>query len=140
VPPDAKIVVTFSQAMDRASTEAAFKVWNEGNPSIPGTFAWNDANTVLTFTPDDLLPFGDVFAIEVAETALAQSQQGGLREAWSSDFTVAPTPAIKSTTILPDAQGVDPEKRAARGLHRASERDAALRLPFASKGCSPRRR
>jgi uncharacterized protein YfaS (alpha-2-macroglobulin family) len=109
VPPDAKIVVTFSQAMDRASTEAAFKVWNEGYPSLPGTFAWDDTNTVLTFTPDELLPFGDVFAIEVAETALAQSQQGGLREAWSSDFTVAPTPAIKSTTILPDAQGIDPE-------------------------------
>jgi uncharacterized protein YfaS (alpha-2-macroglobulin family) len=109
VPPDAKIVVTFSQAMDRASTEAAFKVWNEGHPSLPGTFAWDDTNTVLTFTPDDLLPFGDVFAIEVTETALAQSQQGGLREAWYSTFTVTPTPAIKSTTILPDAQGVDPE-------------------------------
>jgi uncharacterized protein YfaS (alpha-2-macroglobulin family) len=109
VPPDAKVTVTFSQAMDRASTEAAFKLWNEGNPSIPGTFAWDDANTVLTFTPDELLPFGDVFAIEIAETALAQSQAGGLREAWSSDFTVAPTPAVKSTSILPDARGVNPE-------------------------------
>ncbi len=109
VPPDAKITVTFSQAMDRASTEAAFKLWNEGHPSIPGAFAWNDANTVLTFTPDDLLPFGDILAIEIADTALAQSQAGGLREPWYSTFTVAPTPTIKSTSILPDARGVNPE-------------------------------
>ncbi|MFO7633326.1 MAG: Ig-like domain-containing protein, partial [Caldilinea sp.] len=109
VPPDAKIVVTFSQAMDRASTEAAFKVWNEGYPSIPGAFAWDDTNTVLTFTPAELLPFGDVFAIEVAETAQPQSQSGGLREPWYSTFTVAPLPEVKSTTILPGAQGVNPE-------------------------------
>lgn len=109
VPPDAKITVTFSQAMDRASTEAAFKVWNEGYPSIPGTFAWDDTNTVLTFTPDELLPFGDIFAIDIADTALAQSQAGGLREPWYSTFTVAPMPAIKSTSILPDARGVNPE-------------------------------
>jgi len=109
VPPDAQIVVTFSQPMDRASTEAAFKLGNETYPSIPGTFTWNDAQTVLTFTPEQPLPFGEVLAIEIAETALAQGQRGGLRAPWSSTFTVVPLPAIRSTSILPGARGVNPE-------------------------------
>ncbi len=109
VPPDTKVTVTFSQAMDRASTETAFKLWNTGTPSIAGSFGWDDTQTVLTFTPDERLPFGEVFAIEIAETALAQSQAGGLREGWSSEFTVVPTAAIQNTSILPEARGVSPE-------------------------------
>ena len=109
VPPDAQVVVTFSQPMDRASTEAAFRLWNEAYPSIPGAFTWNDADTVLTFTPENPLPFGDVFGIEVAETALAKAGTGGLRAPWNSTFTVVPLPAIRSSSILPGARGVNPE-------------------------------
>ena len=50
VPPDEPVVVTFSQPMDRASTQDAFSLWNETAPSVEGTFAWNDASTVMTFT------------------------------------------------------------------------------------------
>ncbi len=109
VPPDTQVTVTFSQAMDRASTEAAFKLQSEGTPSIAGSFGWDATQTVLTFTPDERLPFGNLFAVEIAATALAQSQAGGLREGWSSEFTVVPTAAVQSTSILPDARGVSPE-------------------------------
>ncbi|MCB0059576.1 MAG: Ig-like domain-containing protein, partial [Caldilineaceae bacterium] len=109
VPPDEPVVVTFSQPMDRASTQDAFSLWNEAVPSVEGFFAWNDAGTVMTFTAASPLPFGDPFAIDVADTAQAASQQGTLREAWSSTFTVSPLPAIDQTSILPDAQGVNPE-------------------------------
>lgn len=109
VPPDAQVVVTFSQPMDRASTEAAFRLWNEAHPAVPGRFTWNDTDTVLTFIPDRPLPFGETFTVEVAQSALALGGGGSLREAWSSTFTVAPLPAIRSTSILPSARGVNPE-------------------------------
>ncbi len=109
VSPDTQVTVTFSQAMDRASTEAAFNLQSESTPSIAGSFGWDDTQTVLTFTPAERLPFGNVFAVEIAATALAQSRAGGLREGWSSEFTVVPTAAVQSTSILPDARGVSPE-------------------------------
>ena len=109
VPPDAPVVITFSQPMDRASTQDAFTLQNEGSPSVEGSFAWNDASTGMTFTAASLLPLGNAFAIDVADTAQAASQQGTLREAWSSTFTVSPLPAVDQTSILPGAEGVNPE-------------------------------
>jgi hypothetical protein len=79
VSPDAQVTVTFSQAMD-GSAEAAFNLQSEGTPSIAGSFGSDNTQTVLTFTPDKRLPFGNVFAVEIAPTALAQSRAGGLRE------------------------------------------------------------
>ncbi|HRA68054.1 MAG TPA: Ig-like domain-containing protein, partial [Caldilinea sp.] len=109
VAPDAAVVVTFSQPMDQASTQAAFSLRGQNMESLDGAFTWEDANTVLTFTPAARLDYGAVYAIDLAKTAQPASQQGTLREAWYSTFTVAPLPAVKSTSILPDAQGVNPE-------------------------------
>ncbi len=109
VPPDAPVVVSFSQPMDRASTQDALTVWNEDIPSVEGSFTWNDTSSVMTFTAASPLPFGASFTIDVAASAQAASQQGTLREVWSSTFTVSPQPEIDQTSILPGAEGVNPE-------------------------------
>ncbi|MBE2237947.1 MAG: Ig-like domain-containing protein, partial [Caldilineaceae bacterium] len=110
VAPDAAVAVTFSQPMDQASTQEAFSLRGQDMKSREGAFTWDETSTVMTFTPAARLDYGEVYAIDIAKTAQPASQQGVLREAWYSTFTVAPLPAVKSTSILPDAQGVNPEQ------------------------------
>lgn len=77
VPSDAVIVITFSEAMDRAATEAAYT--SEDLPADAVTFAWNGASTELTITPNaplelatgtdpELVPAKE-FAYELSEGA-----------------------------------------------------------------------
>lgn len=69
VPLDTNITVRFSEAMDRLSTQSAFKlqyIQREVNPAQPdqfvetlidvdGIFEWTEDSTTLYFTPDELL-------------------------------------------------------------------------------------
>jgi hypothetical protein len=52
---DVQIVITFSEPMDQEATEAAYQ--SEGVPSSQVSFAWNDAGTQLTITPDAPLAY-----------------------------------------------------------------------------------
>jgi hypothetical protein len=52
---DVHIVITFSEPMDQAQTEAAYQ--SEGIPSSGVTFSWNAEGTVLTITPNDPLDY-----------------------------------------------------------------------------------
>jgi len=54
------IGLTFSAAMDRAATEAAFRI----TPAVPGTFHWE--GTTLWFLPDGRLVPGTRYAVSVA--------------------------------------------------------------------------
>ena len=45
----------------------------------------------------------------MADTAQPASQQGNLREAYSSTFTVVPLPEVYSSSILDGSEAVDPE-------------------------------
>src|SRR5690606_9847378 len=56
VNPGASLKLTFSQAMDTASVEAAFSV----EPGVSGSFAWDPDGTAMTFTPDDDFVYGTV--------------------------------------------------------------------------------
>jgi hypothetical protein len=49
------IVITFSEAMDRATTEAAF----ESSELLPATFSWNGSSTVLTVNPVATLVYAE---------------------------------------------------------------------------------
>jgi hypothetical protein len=65
---DASIVLTFSEPMDRASTEAAWQSPDIGDV----TMSWNDDDTVLTIVPDDRLDYAmgdDVDALPAIEYA-----------------------------------------------------------------------
>jgi uncharacterized protein YfaS (alpha-2-macroglobulin family) len=132
--PDATVRVTFSQPMDPASTEAAFSLVDQGagesavtaggypapvsaSPQAPaatgapvaGSFTWNVTGTVLSFAPAALLTYGSRYTIAVAEDAQPASQQGRMRQASASSFTVVPLPAVLTTSILDGAAGVNPE-------------------------------
>lgn len=134
VTPDATVSVTFSQPMDPASTEAAFSLVDQGpgeiavtpggypapvsaSPQAPaaasapveGSFTWNVTGTVLSFAPAAPLIYGSQYRIAVAESAQPASQQGSIRQAFASSFTVVPLPAVISTSILDGAAGVNPE-------------------------------
>ncbi len=111
VNPDAAIRVTFSQPMDPASTEAAFSLapTSPAGESVEGTATWNITNTTLIFTPTAPLEYGAEYTVQVADTAQPASEQGNLREAFASTFTVVPLPQVYSSSILDGAEAVNPE-------------------------------
>ncbi|MBK8046321.1 MAG: Ig-like domain-containing protein [Anaerolineales bacterium] len=111
VSPTTAVTVTFSQPMDPASSEAAFTLTPADNDgaSVEGAYTWNMTSTVMVFTPAAPLDWGVQYNIAVADTAQSPSQQGHLRDAFGGNFTVVPLPAVASTSILPDAEGVNPE-------------------------------
>ncbi len=111
VAPTTAVQVTFSQPMDPASSEAAFALapaGAEGEP-VAGTASWNITGTTLIFTPTAALNYGTEYQVQVADTAQPASQQGGLRQSFSSSFTVVPLPTVLDASILNEAEAVDPE-------------------------------
>lgn len=62
---DAPIVLSFSEPMDRPSTEAAYQ--SELVPSRSVVFSWNEASTELRITPSQPLEYGEGSSPELAE-------------------------------------------------------------------------
>jgi len=110
--PDTAVTVTFSQAMDRPSTEAAFSLQDRDTEStVEGIFAWDDASVTLTFTPTSVLEFGGSYAINVETSAQPASQVGNLRAPFHQEFTVAPLPAVIASTPTQGAQNVPTDQQ-----------------------------
>jgi len=63
------IQITFTEAMDEASVESWFSI----NPAAAGTFSWNPASTILTFTPSGDLANDQAYTITI--DGLAEDQQ-----------------------------------------------------------------
>lgn len=72
------IVLKFNWDMDVASTEAAFKI----EPAISGTFTWEDANYMVTFTPNEPYAADTKYTVTLAKSAM---HGGGV--AMDNDFT-----------------------------------------------------
>jgi uncharacterized protein YfaS (alpha-2-macroglobulin family) len=106
VPPDAVVRIRFSQPMDPEATEAAFslRAADDGAP-VAGTFAWEDGNATLRFTPDAGLDRGREYVIIVSQSAQPASGEGGLDAAMEQRFTVTPRPAVELTTPADGDQG-----------------------------------
>ena len=110
------IQVTFTEAMNEASTEAAFSI----GPVIAGTFSWNPSSTILTFTPSADLAYDTVYSIIIAGTAQDQEaetldgdydgvSEGSPTDDYSFSFTTqaAPTPPqVISTSPTDGAIGI----------------------------------
>ena len=93
--PWAAVSVRFTEAMDYASTEAAFSATIDG-AAIAGRYRWAEGDTVLVLQPSSRLPYGATVRLAVA--AGARSQAGGvLGEAASVTFVVAPRPTPPPT-------------------------------------------
>jgi uncharacterized protein YfaS (alpha-2-macroglobulin family) len=112
IAPDSVFQVTFSQPMDRVSTEAAFTIEHSdpsGEAQVAGTFGWEGANTTLTFTPTTALTFGATYRLIISEDAQPASQQGNLRIPYEQSFTVVPLPAVDNTTPTTGGSNVTPD-------------------------------
>jgi alpha-2-macroglobulin len=112
---NAPITLTFSQKMDRASVEAAFRA----DPAVPGAFVWTDtsppdpapsgdirvgqppvpifAGETLTFLPGELYARDTVYTVTVASSATA-ANGAALEAPFVTTFRTIPLPAVASTT------------------------------------------
>ena len=111
VPPDAAVLLSFSQPMDHASTEAAFSLTGPDAGAVDGQFTWNDASTSLTYTPTASLTFGGQYEIYLDASAMPASRLGTLRDALSRTFGVVPLPSVTTTLPTDGAVGVSPEQQ-----------------------------
>jgi uncharacterized protein YfaS (alpha-2-macroglobulin family) len=103
VTPASPISATFSLPMERAATEAAFRlveITPQGQPTgtpLAGVFTWNADGTMLGFKPAKALTLGTRYRASVAATARPANGQGALRAAVSRDFTTVFPPRITRT-------------------------------------------
>jgi len=80
---DANIVVTFSEAMDKAAAQAAFNL-STGNC---GAFSWNGDATVMTFDPCASWAYGTEVEVEVYDSA--EDEDGlAMADDFDSEFMV----------------------------------------------------
>ena len=93
---DAPIVLSFSEPMDRPSTEAAYQ--SELVPSRSVLFSWNEESTELRITPSEPLEYGVGSSPELAEarrvsffiSASATSSEGEpLERPYESSFSLS---------------------------------------------------
>ncbi len=96
--------VTFSEAVDHASAEAAFSI----DPTIDGSFSWS--GTTLTFTPADPLPLDAEFRVTIAAgvrdragNAMSDPAQPFAFATVGSPRVVASNPIDASTDVPLDA-------------------------------------
>ncbi len=97
IAPSTPITVTFSQPMDKVSTESALSVTAEGGFEVMGEISWQDGDRTLVLQPSTTLPFGQTITVLVSDEALSSGGQGGLRNARRDSFAVAPLPRLLRT-------------------------------------------
>ncbi len=76
-----QFTATFSEAMDKAATQAAFAVTSPA--SVSGTFAWNAAGTALTFAPSAAFNYGAIVQWQIgsgAKDLAGNSLMGGTQQ------------------------------------------------------------
>ncbi len=104
IDPGTAVSVRFSRPMDRASTQAAFRL--SGVAANAGKFSWADGDTVLVFEPTRPLTHGRAYVMSVGSGArsvdgLPLSMPSGATEIRSA-FRVAPAaprPATVATAV-----------------------------------------
>ncbi len=93
---DRQVRITFSQPMDKASTEAAFSLLAFGQ-QVPGSFQWSDDATQMTFTPASPLAMETVYTIHISPEARSASGEARLDRGQSTTFSTVPYPGIADT-------------------------------------------
>ena len=74
VPVTSTIQVTFSEPMDRVSTECAFSI----NPSVLGSFSWSSGDAVMNFTPSSNLAYDTPYTVTISTAAKDKEDQSML--------------------------------------------------------------
>ncbi len=110
--PTKPVTVTFSQPMDRASTEDAFVLRRDDTKAqVAGRFTWREGGRVLRFQPVTPLAYDTAYTVEVASSARAAEGDGTLREPFVGRFQTAPQIGIVSTSPPDGATGVAVEEQ-----------------------------
>lgn len=103
VPINTNMVVTFSVAMDKSATEAAIS----SGPSFTGTFGWDGASKVVTWTPGANLQTSTKYTITI--TTAAKSADGAdLASQYQFSFTTKSGGG--GDTTPPTVVNTDPKK------------------------------
>jgi uncharacterized protein YfaS (alpha-2-macroglobulin family) len=110
--PTKPITVTFSQPMDRASTEDAFVLRrNDTQVQATGRYIWREGNRVLLFQPLTPLAYDTAYVVEVHNSARVAEGNATLRERFVGRFQTAPQIGIVSTSPPDGATGVAVERQ-----------------------------
>lgn len=112
---EAPVTVSFTQPMDPAATEGAFRLETvppEDSAQAPqvvaGTFRWSDDGRRLTFRPAERLALGTTYRVTIDAAAARSATGAALRESASSTFTTVPVPAIVETSPFDGQRNADP--------------------------------
>ena len=98
VAPTTAMTVTFSQAMDRESTEAAFSLKaDQATEPVAGNFRWLGNDRVMVFKPTALLDYATAYEVEVTTTARSATGAGTLREGFGARFATVPKIGLVGT-------------------------------------------
>lgn len=109
IAPESPITVTFSVAMDPASTEQAFSLRHEkSGEQVAGTFQWSEDGRQMIFRPAEMLRFGEEYQALIDDTARPAVGEETLLAPAKWSFRVVPLPAVKSTSPAQEAKNVDP--------------------------------
>lgn len=97
------ISVRFSQAMDRASTQAAFHISAIANPASQGRFSWADGDTVLIWTPRANFGYGSRYTVTMGGSAESTAGQplgaGPAATVATATFSTVHRVAVKPRTV-----------------------------------------
>jgi TolB protein len=94
------IEVEFSEAVQAASAEAAFRL----EPSAPGEFSWS--GSVLRYTPQQRLPLDTEFSVRVEAGVIDESGNRMAEPADAFEFRTVGPPSVAATEPADDATGV----------------------------------
>jgi len=106
------VEVDFSEPVDEAGAEAAFRI----EPAIPGSFSWS--GTAMTFTPTQRLPLRSTFLVRVA---------AGVRDRAGNAMPVAAAPFQFETVGSPTVTATNPADGA-----QAVPLDATIEIDFST--------
>ncbi len=99
VPLTQTVKITFSQPMDRASTQAAFSLKPLRSESrVPGRFQWSENDTVMSFIPEGRLDLDTEYLITLEQTALSAQGAAPLKAPYKWSFRTVPYPRIVITS------------------------------------------
>ncbi len=103
IPLDAAFTLTFNQPMDTISVEGHFTLMSANGEFVPGTFEWQEGDSVAIFTPSSLLARDTTYRAEIPFGAQAR---GGtpLGQTYTSQVHTVPELAIRASD---PAQGGD---------------------------------
>lgn len=101
---DAPITFTFNQRVDRASAEASVTVTAStagGDPTpVSGDFTWDEAGTMLTFTPVERYPIASLIAVSAGAGVTGVGGGTPIASPVEWMFETVPQPAVVGTSPM----------------------------------------